>query len=425
MNYLRDVIVNITTWVEDLTETQRRIVLATGILLMAAILGVIIFWLFFKPLLPEPTVNINGQLINVNQLPEIINNANRGVINDNVAGLPTFTETANGGNTLAQVIYNNDAQNVVLSGDGDTVQYYDAATGRFYRIDANGNVVQLGEAVFKGVEQATWSHDANKAVLELQDGFNILYDFERDQQYTLHEDMQEFDFSPTDDQISFKFMADNPQDRWLGTANIDGSGALGIEPLGENGDRVLAEWSPSGQAIGAYSEFIDADTKKVIPIGLKGENFKDFIVEGRGFNYQWSNNGRQMLYSTYTAENNYNSTLHIVDAYGDTIGDNNKSLNLNTSVDKCTFNKVGSTVYCAVPVNPPAGGGIAPSLLNNVPHDIYKIDIHQGIAVKLATPADPIAGTNLNGPTDLLVTDNEDVLYYREANTGRLRRIVL
>lgn len=425
MNWLRDQIDKVLGWFEDLSEAQKRILLACGLLLGAAIIAFMLYWVFFKDLLGEEKVNINGQLVNVSQLPDILPNVSEDFVNVNEpVTLPEIDVVANGGNTLAQIIYAGDAQDVALNGDGKTLQYYDAESGLFYRIDANGNIEQLSDKKFPGVENATWSDEGDKAVLELADGFKTVYDFTREQQYTLNEDMEEFDFSPNGDQISYKYMADNPDDRWLGIASYDGSSVIGVEHLGDNEETVNAQWSPSGQSIGTYEEGIDGVYNKVVPLGFRGENFKDITVKGRGFDYEWSPTGRQMLYSTYDADTNYNSTLHIVDAYGDEIGNNNLGLSVATSVDKCTFNARGDSVYCAVPVDPPLGTAIDPTKLNDVQHDFYKIDLNTGTSSKIATPADA-TGFSLKAPESVMVSDQEDMLYYTEVETGRIRRVIL
>jgi hypothetical protein len=161
-----------------------------------------------------------------------------------------------------------------------------------------------------------------------------------------------------------------------------------------------------------------------MPSLLMGENFEDITVKGRGFDYQWSPTGRQMLYSTYDADTNYNNTLHIVDAYGDEIGNNNLSLNVATSVDKCTFNTRGDSIYCAVPVDPPVGTAIDPTKLNDLQHDLYIIDLNTGTSSKIATPSDP-TGFSLKAPESVMVSDQEDLLYYTEVDTGRIRRVIL
>ncbi|MFA6475562.1 MAG: hypothetical protein WCV88_05190 [Patescibacteria group bacterium] len=416
-------------WVDSLSDLQKQIMLATGLIVGALIMGFLIYWVFFRSLITTtPVENANNENINGNaNLPGINFNDNRNnVSNGNTNGsLPTVDTVAKGGNTLSQVIYDGDAKDVTLSGDGQEVQYYDPVTGKFYKIDKNGQIVLLDDKVFKGVTDVTWSNEADKAVMTLEDGYKVLYDFTQNKQYTLNKDMTEFDFSPKDDQIGFKYMGENSTERWVGVANVDGTGARGIEPLGNNGDLLKVQWSPSGQAIGVLNDYVDAEHKKIVPIGFNNENFKQFIVKGRGFDYKWTPSGKSMIYSTYSSDSNYSATLNIVDAYGDTIGNNNKPLELATSVDKCSFSKTGNDLYCAVPVNPPTGSGIAPDKLNSVAHDIYHVNLVTGQKEKIATPADAVSGTNLGGPSNIMVSDDGSLLYYREATSGKLRRILL
>ncbi|MDP3970239.1 MAG: hypothetical protein Q8P90_00925 [bacterium] len=427
MNFIRDYIDKIIRWTEDLSDQQRRILLAVVLLAVSVVMGFVIYWVFFRGLIAPQgeQVNVNGELVDVAQLPDILANLNREGVNINESILPDIDVVARGGETFSQELYTDEAVDIVLSADGKNMQFYDPKTGQFYRINANGEVELINDKIFKGVQQVNWSNDTNKAVLQLEDGFNVMYDFERDKQYTLHEDMEEFDFSPNDNQLSYKFLPGNTDEHWLGISNIDGSGVLGIEPLGDNENLVKAKWSPSGQSIGTVEKFDGADTKKVTPIGFKGENYKAITVQGKGFDYNWSPDGKQMLYSTYSGTENYTDSLSIVDASGDAIGGNNIDLGINTSVEKCTFNSSGSSVYCAVPTETVVGSGIGPEKLYDVPHDIYKVDLNSGVSTKIATPADATSGALSKGIDQVMVTDEEDMLYYVESETGNIRRLLL
>jgi hypothetical protein len=60
-----------------------------------------------------------------------------------------------------------------------------------------------------------------------------------------------------------------------------------------------------------------------------------------------------------------------------------------------------------------------------VPHDIYRVNLVTGQTEKIASPADTRGETDLEAPSTLVVDEAENVLYYREAVTGHLRRILL
>lgn len=408
----------------QITPIQKKILYVIGLLVIAGVFGFFIYVLFFKPSGDE-YVNVNGELVPTDVFPQISLNLNKAAkenINA-VSGLPTISEVANGGNTLAETILAETAGNATISGNGKDMQYYDAADGKFYRINEQGQKVAMSDEIFKGVNNVTWSNDKNKGVLEYEDGFNLYYDFDKKKQYTLPKEMEEFTFSPTDDKIGFKYMAIDEEDRWLGTMNPDGSNPQGIERLGDNGDKVQVSWSPSGKAIATLKDYIDADRQKVIPLGLNGENFKQMTVEGRDFNYQWSPTGKQMLYSVFGAYSDYKPSIWVVDAEGEDIGKNRRQLDLNTWEDKCTFSS-SSEIYCAVPQTLPTGAGYSKDIANETPDSIYKVDLNSGKKSLVAIPTDEYGTINYTVDT-MYVSDDGTTLYFTDKTNNNIHKIKL
>lgn len=426
MNWFQDQVNRMIDWIDGLSEAQRRAVLVVGLLIVALVIGWMIYWVFFRTLLQSTSTNENGNEVSNGQLPNINFITNQPVTTVNGNGsLPVLDNVAHGKETLSQVIYDGTANSPTLGQDGNTVQFYNPDDGKFYRVDANGNIVAMSDQAFKGVQQVTWANAGNKAILQFEDDYKLLYDFTAKKQYTLNKDMVEFDWSANDNQLGFKFTPPNAADRWLGVSNPDGSGAKGIEPLGENAHEVTVAWSPDNAVVGTFQEYVSGDRQRVVPIGLKGENYKQFEVTGRGLQEKWSPDSKSLLYSTYSAASNYNYTLNVVTVDGDNTGANNHPLNLTTSVDKCTYNTTGTSVYCAVPTTTPTGAAIAPEKLDDVPHDIYKVDLITGQSQKLAIPGDNVNGVNLQGINDVMINETETVLYYHEAGTNQLRKIQL
>lgn len=409
----------------SLSSTQKKIIYIVTMLIVAGFFGFLIYVLFFKPP-KEEYVNVNGELISMTVFPEINLNVNKEVGLENVnafIGLPAISEVADGGNTLTETILPEAAQDAALAANGQDMQYYNAEDGKFYRVTPEGEIIVLSDEVFKGVTKANWSNDSNAAVLEFQDGFNLYYDFQKRKQYTLPKEMEDFTFSPTNDKIGYKYMALDKEDRWLGTINPDGSDPKGIERLGDNEQKVQVSWSPSGKAIATYNDYMDAERQKVIPIGLNGENFKQMTVEGRDFKYQWSSDGKQMLYSVFGAYSNFKPTLWVVDAEGEDIGKNRVPLEINTWVDKCTFGS-GSTAYCAVPQDLPTGAGYNKDIANDTPDNIYKIDIKTGSKSLIAVPTSP-SGSSSYTVDSMYVSADGMYLYFTDKNEKNIHKIRL
>jgi len=271
-----------------------------------------------------------------------------------------------------------------LNQNGD-MRYYDAANGKFYRLDSNGQIKEMSGNTFYNVDKVTWANNVDKAVLEYPDSSKIVYDFTKQKQTTLPKHWEEFSFSPDGSQIAAKSMGLSPENRWLVTVNDDGSGTNLIEPMGDNADKVQIDWSPSRQVV-AFSqtgEPLGGERREVLFVGLHGENFKAAVVEGLGFQPEWSPTGEKLLYSVYSSRSDFKPELWITDAYGDSIGDNRQMLKLNTWADKCTFSD-DSTLFCAVPKDLPQGAGILPEVAGTNTDDLYKIDLKTGLKTNIS-----------------------------------------
>lgn len=407
----------------SLSPKLKKLLLVLGFLVIAFLLGYGLYWLFFrKAPVPEARVNINGVMVPISQLPNINIAPPRVVENVNLA-LPKVDSIARGDKTASSLIVDQTTQNAALGQDG-LLRFYDRESGKFYRVAPDGTLSEMTDDIFKEADKVTWSNDANKAILEFPDGSNISYDFATKKQYTLPKEATEFSFSPADTEIAFKYLPSREDERWLGVSNFDGSGVQGIEPLGANQDKVQVQWSPSGIAIATFNEYTSGSEQRVFPIGLKGENFKQMYVEGRVFEYKWTTDGQRMVYNVYNSASDYKPQLYVVDAYGDDIGKNRQNLGLNTWVEKCSYNRSGSALYCAVPQELPRGAGIAPGIADETPDDIYKIDLQTGVKTKIAEPTDALGSTNYT-IDQLMLSADEKYLYFVDKAEGKIRAIQL
>ena len=269
------------------------------------------------------------------------------------------------------------------------MRYYNAGDGKFYHLASDGQIKSISDQTFYNVSNVTWANNNDKAVLEYPDGSKTIYDFEKEKQVTLPKHWQEFSFSPDSGQIAAKSIGLSPENRWLVTVNDDGSGTTLVEPLGNNADKVQVNWSPSRQAV-AFSqtgEPLGGERREVLFVGLHGENFKSAVVEGLGFQPQWSPTGQKLLYSVYSTRSDFKPELWITDSYGDNIGGNRQMLKLNTWAEKCTF-AGDNTLYCAVPRDLPQGAGILPEVAANNNDDMYKIDLKTGLKTNISLGSD-------------------------------------
>jgi Tol biopolymer transport system component len=390
--------------------------------------GWLIYYFFFKPA-PSEITNVN-ETLPTGEFPPTGTNVNIPVVNRNINGqLPTAnvninapvaaaTQKALGGVTKTQSIVPTPTQDAKMANNGREIAYYDKSDNSFYKIDQTGKIKKLSDKKFYNVKKATWSPDVSKAIIEYPDNSKIMYDFQKQKQYTIPKHWEGFDFSPDGKQIVTKSMGIDPEMRWLAISNADGSQAKRIEPMGENYAKVNPTWSPTGQIIATYAEGKDLNRQNVYLIGKNNENFKSLLVEGRGFESQWSPTGSHLLYSVYNTESGYRPTLWITEATGERIGVGRKPLKLNTWAHKCTF---GSTtkIYCAVPESLEEGSGLFPEIANSTPDNLYEINLTTGTKKLIAIPEDQTTMQNI------MVSSDGRYLYFTDANTGKISKINL
>jgi len=411
-----------------MTEAQKKVVYSTIFLLGVVAIAFLLWYVFFRKPVSDviiaENVNVVTGLPNINDLLQNINiNVNGEPVNEDPT-LPGVDRVARGGLTDTDVLTPGvNALDPVVDGDGSSMRFYNPDDNKFYRVDGEGNISQIGSAEFPDVESISWGNTTDEVILEFPDGSNVYYDLKSGRQVTLPKEATEFDFSPTDSQISFKYLHTDKERRVLAVANPDGTGARTLESLGQNEGNVTVEWSPTGKVAAHYSEFVDLYRQELGFVGLKGENFKGTVVEGRGLRTEYAPNGEQMLYSVYSNATDNKASLWVVDADGNDIGKNRKELEVNTFANKCGFSSSSQYVYCGVPQDAKSGFGLVPELLDGVPDDIYRIDTKTGLKSKIATPVND-AGNNDYQVQSLTVSDDGKYLIFQDAS-GELIKVSL
>lgn len=327
--------------------------------------------------------------------------------------LPATAQAAKGGVVQVQEIQPDRTLSPVLASNGTDLISYDVFDGKFYRAAPDGTLVSLSDDVFVGAQTITMNPQGEKTIIEFPDGSNVFYNLRTKQQIPLPQHWREFNFSPNGEQIAYKSYGIDPDNNWLAIANADGTAGQAIEPLGNRGAYVDVNWSPTGQVIATSRDGIDNSRQRILFLGKDKENFKSAVVNGRGFEYQYSPDGTQMLYSVYSPNGDYKPELWIMGAIGEEIGDNRRSLGINTWSNKCSFADT-EFVYCAVPPQLPTGAGLIQDAMDNADDVIVRINTTTGERTKLAET--PTAQTI----SKIVVTKDKKTLYYTDKQTGRI-----
>lgn len=409
----------------------QKIILIIGFILVVFAVGFLLYILFFKPFIP--TENINGNagtnavlpLANGNANIRIITNTNgefplAGNINGNEningtgveTGQPTPTPTPT---VEATSLTQNSAINPTLSPDGKSIYYYDNQNDKFYTVGSDGKQTVFTDKVFHEVDQVTWSPKKDKAVLEYPDGSNIVYDFTAKTQVSLPAHWEDFGFSQDGDKIISKNISMNKENNFLIVTDSSGTKTKIIHSLGDNGDKVIPAWSPNNQMVAFFVGDSGLDQQEVYFLGQNDENFKSMMVEGWGFQGQWTPQGDRVLYSVYSTATENKPELWVADASVNTVGRNRTRIEIQTWADKCTFYD-NTTVYCAVPKSLQEGAGMLQNEMDTSADSIYKINLNTGTKYQVAVPSQDHTMQNLmvsNDGKEIFFTDKTDGKLYK------------
>lgn len=414
-----------------MSDRLKRVLFIIGFILSCIALGVAIYYVFFRPTLPGGSTTSSPSA--AGRLPQAGDSTSTAV-----SELPSGTETLPSNPVVrSPLTLPESPEEPVLSrtrvvsegvtrhlsraaGGSAGVRFYNPTDGRFYRITDDGLQIPLSDQVFPDVDEVSWGKSSDKAVLTFPDGSHIFYDFTTNRQVTLPRYWDEFDFSPNDNQIVSKSVGNNEDNRYLITANPDGTGARAVEELGQNQDKVHVSWSPNDQIIayGFTGEPIGFDRQAVVMVGKNHENFKNLVVEGRGFTPNWSPSGRTVLYSVYNGSEGFRPSLWVSGAVGDAINTNRRNLNLQTWSDKCVWQSE-QVVYCAVPSSLDDGAGLQPELFKDTKDFIYKIDLGSGSLTNLGQPE--------GSPSiqQMTLGSDDQALFFNDQSTGKMIRFSL
>lgn len=403
---------------------MKRIFLIIGFVAVVILLMVLIWFFFFRPLPSREELPPEEPITELPIPGEYVPPEGPGGLPSPTTPeekLPETAKEAQGGPVQTKEIDSGNNMSPQISSDGTSVTTFDSYAGAFYRITPDGNAEKITDQTFAGATNVTWSPSSDKAIIEFLDDTKILYDFNRKQQVaTLPKHWETFDFSPDGGNIAFKSIASNPDNNWFAISNADGSEGQELEQMGRKINQFTPLWSPSDQIVGTYEEGVDADRKQLYFIGKNGENFQAITVEGRGIRAQWSPLGTQLLYSAYSAKSGFRPEVWVVDALGDTIGENRRKLNIQTWADKCGFVD-NTTLYCSVPKNIPEGGGLLQVVAEEKSGGevIYKIDLTTGEKSRVAEPRSDVIAQNL------VITKDQTYIFFTDKYSGKLYTIKL
>ncbi len=411
-----------------MSDRLKKILIISGFFLVTLGIAFLLYWVFFRakpsvtptPITPVTYQPLPGAGTGTSTRGGAIPTG-AGVL-PGAAGKPTALELPPpvAAPSRTEVISRQTMSALSTDPSGTGIRTYNAQEGKFYKVANDGTMTTLSDQTFFNVSKVSWGNTTDKAVITYPDDSKIMYDFKTNKQVTLPKHWDEFKFSPNDDQVVAKSLGDNETNRFPISANPDGTNARIIEEMGENADKVQVSPSPNNQVV-AFSMTGDPlgfDRQSVLLVGQNNENFKGLVVEGRGFVPSWSPSGNLLAYSVYNSSDGYRPRLWVSGASGDNVNVGRRDLSVQTWADKCAWQSE-TVIICAVPTYLEEGAGLQRAIANDVPDEIYKIDMNTGTKTNLGQPD--------GNPTisQMVLTPDKKALFYTDRTSGNLVRFEL
>lgn len=403
-----------------MSDRLKLILKIIGLLALTALIGYFMYLLFFRGGPSVTPTEGGGTTTPAGTLPGSQAGGptiGGGTTTPPSGGLPA-SGVASGGPTTTLQLTSTRITAPTITG-GNKISFYDPRDGKFYTIDANGNIVALSDATFPQAETVVFSESASKAAIEFPDGSNILYDFAADQQTTLPAHWTDFAFSPDTDQVVSKSLGNDVNSRALTITSSDGTRTQVIAALGEAEAKVTPSWSPNKNIV-AFSETGQLQSglgkREIYLLDATGEAASAIMVDGSHFSAIWSPKGTSILYSIANPSNHNRAELWYTGATGQSEGVGRKNLGIETWTDKCAFADE-TTVYCAVPRTGANNSGSDSRLVTSF-DDVYSINVTSG---RKTLVAKPVINMQIN---QLSISDDQSLLYFTDS-VGRLNYLRL
>ncbi len=233
----------------------------------------------------------------------------------------------------------------------------------------------------------------------------------------LRPEMSRLAWNNLGDKVFYQFTDPGTGVRSLNIANPDGGEWKKLTELGKT-DTYIAP-VPKSTFISLWSRPNALEKTNLSTVDLSGESRKTILSDKMGADYLWSPTGENILASTFDA----NGGLEL--ALMNKQGGEYRTLSIPTLISKVVWNKNADTIYYALPGALPTGV-LLPNDYWSKPlytqDTFWKMDLSTGKKTRLVDLKDV---TQSFDSTDLVLSPNEDALFFTDRKTHRLYRIDL
>ena len=309
-----------------------------------------------------------------------------------------------------------------LSSDKTKVIYYFRSNGNVWQSDFNGaNLTQVSSSNLENIVKVLWAPDKNKVITIFQDNLENIskyfYSYATQKALPLNKYINYISWSPDSNKIAYQYQNDYTDDNNISISNPDGSKYSIL--MNTRIKNLIVEW-PQGSDIFLREKPTGLAPSSLYSLSTITKSFNKLISDVYGFSIKWSLKGDKILYSK-TDQRGENITIFTANKNGT----NEKSAEVSTLAEKCTWSQDIRYIFCAIPTN------IAEAKI--LPDDFYKgtfiaNDEFWKINTETGEKTNLLEDEQIDGvydATDLFLSSQEDYLFFINKGDGLLYSIEL
>jgi hypothetical protein len=309
-----------------------------------------------------------------------------------------------------------------LTADEKGVIYYLRSGGIIWQSNFDGsNLSQVSDAILENLVKIIWASDKDKVISIFQDSLENIskyfYTFETDKALPLNKYINYIAWSADNSKIAYQYQNEFTDENNISTSNPDGSNYSNI--IETRMKDLIIEW-PKGIEIFIREKPSGLVQSSLYSLNPYTKDLTKIISDIYGFSIKWSLHGSKLLYSK-TSPSGQNITIFAADR----TGSNQKSINISTLVEKCTWSQDPRLIFCAIPKNIEDAGMLPDDFYKGTflaDDEFWKINIETGEKTK-ALEDNQILETY--DATDLFLSPQEDYLFFVNKVNGLLYSIEL
>lgn len=309
-----------------------------------------------------------------------------------------------------------------ITSDKTKVVYYFRSNGNVWQSNFDGSdLSQASTTTLENLVKVIWSPDKNKVITIFQDNLENIskyfYNYITGKALPLDKYINYIAWSPDSSKIAYQYQNDFTDNNNISTANPDGTKYTTL--LKTRMKNLIIEW-PKGQDIFLREKPSGIAQSSLYLLNTLSRSFNNIMPNIYGLSIKWSYEGNKILYSK-TNSKGENIGIFIADRNGT----NEKSANVSTLAEKCTWSQDTRYIYCAIPKNITEAKVLPDDFYKGTfisDDEFYKINTGTGEKTNI------LKGENLNGnydAVDLFLSPQENYLFFTNKENGLLYSIKL